>query len=313
MSFASYCKDEASKIKIEQGHCKMAILEALLRLNSEIIRRDGRFIISFQTPNASIATLFMHLVKDLYKSDVELQTKETNRLGRKLLYVVMVQSQTENIIEELQLFSSESKNHSDYESRECCMKAYLRGAFLAKGSVNDPQKSEYHLEIASSNETEAIYIQHLMNKFDLNAKIAKRRNDLVIYIKDISLIKDFLRIIGISQMVFKLEEVQIQREFTNDLNRKMNSEIANEIKTLDAAKQQLKNIQYLEYNYPLEKMDQKILLIMKVRKDYPEASFKELLDVLNNDYEEKITKSGLNHRFRKIKEMAEELKNSLKQ
>ena len=114
-------------------------------------------------------------------------------------------------------------------------------------------------------------------------------------------------------MVFKLEELQIQREFKNDLNRKVNSEIANGFKTLDAANQQLANIQCLEYNYPLEKMDHKILLIMKVRKDHPDSSFKELLEILNNDYGENITKSGLNHRFRKIKEMAEEIRGSKKE
>ena len=183
---------------------------------------------------------------------------------------------------------------------------------MARGSVNDPAKSDYHLEIATRSNDEAIYIQHLMNLYDLNAKLSKRRNDLIIYIKEVSKIADFLRIIGISQMVFKFEEIQIQREFKNDLNRKVNSEIANEIKTLSAAKAQLLNIQYLEYNYPLEKMDPKILLIMKVRKDNPEASFKELLDILNNYYGEKITKSGLNHRFIKIKEMVEELKTQKK-
>ena len=191
-------------------------------------------------------------------------------------------------------------------------KSYLRGAFLARGSVNDPAKSAYHLEIATRSNDEAIYIQHLMNTFDLNAKMSKRRNDLIIYVKEVSKIADFLRIIGISQMVFKFEEIQVQREFKNDLNRKVNSEIANEIKTMSAAKAQLLNIQYLEYNYPLEKMDPKILLIMKVRKENPEASFKELIDILNNDYDEKITKSGLNHRFRKIKEMVDELKQAKK-
>lgn len=308
MSFASYCKDEASMIDGMSSCCKMASLEAMLRLNSEIIRHNGSFMINFTNSNTHVVKYFMNLVKDLYNCDMSLISKESTRLLKKKSYVVSIINHCDSIINELNLFSSSSINHNDYETRDCCIKGYLRGAFLARGSVNDPQKSEYHLEIASRNEQEAIYIQRLMNHFDLNAKLSKRRNDIIIYIKEISSIADFLRIIGISQMVFKLEEIQIQREFKNNLNRKVNSEIANEIKTLDAAKAQLLNIQYLEYNYPLEKLDPKILLIMKVRKDHPDSSFKELLEVLNNDYGEKITKSGLNHRFIKIKELVEETK-----
>ena len=312
MSFASYCKDEATQIKIEQAHCKMAILEPLLRLSSDVIRRGGDFVVSFSTQNAHIAGLFMRLVKELYHAEVNLISKESTKFEKKSNYVVEVITQAENIIEEFGLFHLEGPNHDEYDQRECCSIAYLRGAFICRGSVSDPHKSDYHLEISTSQEHEAIFIQHLMNKFDLNAKLSRRRNDLVIYIKEIGKIIDFLRIIGISNMVFKLEEIQIQREFKNNLNRKVNSEIANSIKTLDAAKQQLAHIRYIEYNYPLEKLDSRILLIMKVRKENPDASFKELLVILNEQYGEKITKSGLNHRFIKIKELAEEIKESNK-
>ncbi len=312
MSFSTYCKDEASKIKLEYGHCKMALLEALLRENSEIIRRNNRFIISFETTVTMATTLFCTLIKELYHKELSIITKETNRFGKQKSFIVEVDD-AGMIIDDLGLLYAESPNHKDYESRECCIKSYLRGSFIARGFVNDPTKSDYHLEISLSDDTESIYVLRLINNFDLNAKLIKRRNNFVIYIKEVEKIKDFLRIIGITNMVFKFEEVQIQREFTNDLNRKVNSEIANEMKTLSASRQQLAYIQYLEYNYPLEKMDPKILLIMKVRKENPEASFKELIEILNNDYQEPITKSGLNHRFRKIKELAEEMKHNKNQ
>lgn len=308
MSFSQECKEEACKIKIQHGHCKMALLEALLRSSSEIIRRDNKFIISFQTSITQATGLFMRLIRELYHSDISIITKESNRFGKQKIYVIEVLDDEETIIGDLGLFQEDSPNHKDYESRECCIKSYLRGAFIARGSVNNPEKSDYHLEIASSDDKEAIYLLRLINSFELNAKLIKRRNDYIIYLKEVSKITDFLRIIGVSQMVFKFEEAQVEREFKNDINRKMNSEIANEMKTLSASKQQLQNILYLEYNYPLEKMDSKILLIMKVRKENPEASFKELIEILNNEYEEPITKSGLNHRFRKIKEMVEEMK-----
>lgn len=307
MSFASDCKDEASQIKIEHVHCKMAALESLLRSSAEIIRRDDNFIISFTSQNSHVAGAFMKLVKELYHADINLFSKESNKLNKRVRFTVEVITQGETIVEEFSLFSPVGPNQSEYESRECCQKAYLRASFMARGSISDPQKSDYHLEISTTSNNEAIFIQHLMNLYDLNAKISKRRNELIIYIKEVGKIIDFLRIIGISQMVFKLEEIQIQREFKNSLNRQVNSEIANSIKTLDASKQQLAYITYLEYNYPLEKMDPKILLIMKVRKENPEASFNELLTILSEQYGEKLTKSGLNHRFIKIKNLAKEM------
>lgn len=313
MSFASYCKDEASMIKGLESHCQMAELEALIRLNGEIVLRGGQIMITFLTSNSHVASCFMKLAKGLYNAKTSLLTKEVERFDKRQVYEVTLEGGADILVKEMDLFNDVSLNHAKYEEKECCKKSYLRGAFLARGSVNDPAKSAYHLEIAARSNDEAVFIQHLMNSFDLNAKLSKRRNDLIIYIKEVSKIADFLRIIGISQMVFKFEEIQVQREFKNDINRKVNSEIANEIKTMSAAKAQLQNIQYLEYNYPLEKMDPKILLIMKVRKDNPEASFKELIDILNNRYEEKITKSGLNHRFIKIKEMVEELKKAKKE
>jgi DNA-binding protein WhiA len=149
-----------------------------------------------------------------------------------------------------------------------------------------------------------------MISYGLNAKIVKRRNDFVIYLKDIEEISDFLRIIGATKTVFDIDNLVIKREYSANIQRQMNAEIANEMKTLSAAKKQIKYIHTIEYNYPLEKLDPKILLVMKVRLENAEASFNELIEILNNKYGEKITKSGLNHRFIKIKELAEQIDGS---
>ena len=146
-----------------------------------------------------------------------------------------------------------------------------------------------------------------MNHFDLNAKITKRRDNYVIYMKALESIKDFLRIIGSVQSAFKLEEAQIERELHSSVQRKLNIELANDSKTLKSAAEQLKYIRFIEYNYPLEKLDGRILLIMKVRKQNPEASLNELIDILKDKHNEHITKSGLNHRLNRIKELALEL------
>ncbi len=303
MSYAREVKEELCTINNSDNHCQMAELEALIRLNSEIIISNGTKIVSFSSSSAIVSKRFLTLLKEYIKCEVSLVSKKVNKRNQSNVYYVNVLSMSELLMEEFGLLS-DSKNKEDIFSRECCKASYLRGAFLAKGSVNDPSKSDYHLEMYTGNEKEALFIQRVMNSFDLNAKIVKRRTDLVIYLKDIQSIKDFLRVIGTSKMVFKLEEIQINRSVSSSVARIINIEGANDQKTLSAAKDQIRNIRYLEYNYPLEKLDSKILLIMKVRKENPEASFNELIDILNDRYGEQITKSGLNHRFRKIKEIA---------
>lgn len=303
MSFAQLVKEELCTVK-RDNHCNSAELESLIRLAGEIVKSNNKIVINFSSINAVISRRFFSLVKKFYSCDIEIFQKQIKKLNQNFRYIVSITSMAEAIIEEYQLYSSTSSQKEDIQSRRCCMEAYLRGAFLAKGSVNDPKSARYHLEIAISNENEAIFVQKIMNEFDLNAKMIRRRNDLVIYLKDVQAIKDFLRIIGASKTVFMLEDIVLKRNFASDINRILNCDIANEMKTLDAAKDQLRYIKYLEYNYPLDKLDPKILMVMKVRKDYPEATFNELIVVLKEQYDVVITKSGLNHRFRKIKEIA---------
>ncbi len=303
MSFSHEIKDELCQLPLTDTLSQMSELEALVRLSSEVVLSIGSISVSFQTANAQIGRRFLTLLKNYIKCDVTLVSKKENKLNHMNMYYVNIDSMADALIEEFALLT-ESKNKEEILSSVETKSAYLRGAFLAKGSVNSPKNSNYHLEIYTSSEVDAVFIQAIMNSFDLNAKITKRRDNLVIYLKEIQAIKDFLRIIGVSSGVFKIEEAQIEREVSANIKRQMNIDEANDQKTLSAAKEQIKNIRIVEYNYPLEEIDGKILLIMKVRKQNPEASLNELIDILHNEYDENITKSGLNHRFRKIKELA---------
>jgi len=184
------------------------------------------------------------------------------------------------------------------------MVAYLKGAFLIKGTVNNPLTSNYHLEMSTDKETEALFLQRCMNYFSLNARISKRRNHLIVYIKEKDAIVEFLRRIGANVSMNEFENTVIKRTLAANINRVMNIDVANQQKTNASAKEQIKYIKYLEFNYPLEKLDPKILMVMKVRKENPEASLLEMVDIINSTYDEEITKSGLNHRLRKIKEIA---------
>lgn len=308
MSFSHEVKEELCKLPLEDALSQMAELEAMLRLSSEVIVSNGNVEVSFQTSFAQICSRFLTLLKNYIKCEVTLASKKVNKLNQSNIYYVNIDSMSEALIEEFGLLS-DSNNRDNILISENTKKAYLRGAFLTRGSVNSPIKSNYHLEMYTTNEKEAVFIQQLMNSYSLNAKITKRRESLVIYMKELQSIKDFLRIIGTSLAVFKIEEAQIEREVSANITRQINIEGANDQKTLNAAKEQINNIRYLEYNYPLEKLDGKILLIMKVRKKNPEASLNEMITILKEEYGEIITKSGLNHRLRKIKELALELEN----
>jgi len=312
MSFANDCKTELAQLKIGGTTEVIAELEALLRMGSELIIRNGSFTISFETSNALVARRFLNFVKKEYNAQATLLTHQVKKLNQGIHYNVVLESEASTIIEELNLLGDLVNNES-IEENEISRRAYLRGSFLARGSLNDPKNGDYHLEITTSSQNDALFIQRLMNSFELNAKIVKRRNDYVIYLKDISSISDFLRIIGASKTAFTLDDLVIKREYKANITRQMNAEIANEMKTLSAAKKQIHYINVIKFNYPLDKLDPKILLIMKVRLEHTDASLTELIDILNNEYGEKITKSGINHRFIKIKELAKEIEQTNKE
>ncbi len=311
MSFSHDVKDEICQLPLGDVSVQMPELEALIRLASEIVLSFGGAQVSFQTTSARVARRFLSLLKNYIKCDVDLMSKRVNKLNQMNTYLVNITSMSEILMEEFSMLS-ESKNKDNITESDETKLAFLRGAFLAKGSVNSPEKSNYHLEIYTPREGDAIFIQSLMNSFDLNAKLTKRRNDIVIYMKELESIKAFLRLIGVSNAVFKIEEVQIEREVLQSITRSMNIEGANDAKSLKAAQEQLDYVRYLEYNYPLEKMDPKLLMVMKERKIHPEASLNELVEIINRVYGESLTKSGLNHRIRRLKELADKHKANIK-
>jgi DNA-binding protein WhiA len=312
MSFAQECKTEIANVVISDKNQIKVELEALLRLSAEVILRDLKFIVQFESANAMTSRRVLSFIKTLYQSETELNTRQVKKLNQGIHYQVVVLTHNDEIIKDFNLLA-DNLNKDNINASDDFKKSYLRGAFLARGSINDPLKGDYHLEIATTSQEESLFIQHLMVSFELNAKIVKRRNDFVIYLKDVSEISDFLRIIGASNKVFELDELVIKREYKTNIQRQMNAEIANQIKTLSAAKKQIYYIHTIEYNYPLEKLDPGILMVMKLRLENKEASLTELIEIMEKDYKIHITKSGINHRFMRIKEIAEQILNGNKE
>ena len=244
MTFARSVKEELTRIDSSKS-MKLAELSALLHLSGEVVYNKEGLFIEFTSSNIAITRRFVSLVKDLYDAEVELFKKEGSNL-KKSGMLVIIKSHTKQIVSEHSLLEENTYNYDLLTASNEEKQAYLKGAFLASGSVNDPIKPNYHLEIFTKSKNEAIYVQRLMNHFDLNARITKRRNGLIIYIKEAEAISEFLKVIGAYDSVFKYEDLRIQRDFNNSINRVINCEIANEKKTLDAANNQLSQIKLIK-------------------------------------------------------------------
>ncbi|WP_162164089.1 DNA-binding protein WhiA [Acholeplasma hippikon] len=306
MSFAKLVKEELTKIQ-EPKDVSLAELAAMIELGTEFSISNGQKALWFKSNNTNVARRFLSLLKQLYKVENTLLTKQQSNFRKGMQIQLGITESLEEIISEHGIFSdSDDKDLILQTSEAKC--AYLRGAFLTSGSVNDPKTAEYHLEIYAENKNVILRIQRLMNDLDLNAKITTRRKGLICYLKDASSIEDFLRYIGASETVFEFEDIRIKRDFNNSINRVLNCEIANEKKTLMAANAQLDDIMIVEKNF--SNLNVKLKQAIYIRKENPDVSLNELVDVFEKMYKEKITKSGLNHRYKKIKELADEVRSN---
>ena len=187
--------------------------------------------------------------------------------------------------------------------KECCRRSYLRGVFLGAGSLSDPMNS-YHLEIVANSEEYAESLVKLIETFGLHPKISSRKNVLLVYLKESEQIADFLNIIGAHQALLELENIRIQKEMRNQVNRLVNCESANMNKTIDAAYKQRMNIELIQKYHGFEKLNEGLRAVAEARLEYPEVSLKELGTLMDPP----IGKSGINHRMRKLEELADELR-----
>ena len=220
-------------------------------------------------------------------------------------------SKAREILDDLHLMEGLSFNQFPDKrilTKDDDIRAYLAGVFLSCGSVNNPDTSNYHLEMSINDEDYAEFIAGLMNKYELNAKIIKRRNKYIVNLKSAEKIGDFLRAIGASQSVMNFEMTRIDRSMANTVNRWNYCDIANEMKAMSASKQQIEDIAYVMDNAGLEILDAKTREVALIRLENPELTLNELAEVYLMKTGQAISKSGLHHRFAKIKNEALKLK-----
>ena len=309
MSFTSEIKNETSMLNLTQSE-KIAELSAFIRSNGKIF--DD--YIELYTENIKIAKRMFSFIKDLYNVNCEIENRSNQLFTKKNIYYVYIKEKKQMILEDLSIID-QNGNYLETVSEYIVgsldeIKAYIRGSFYARGSINDPKTSQYHLEFLYDNKFEAVFIQRLLNEFELNAKILMREKKCMVYIKDSDDISDFLKLIGASQGVMYYENIRALKEQKNITNRLNNCEQANTDKILMSSNEQIKDINLIVEKLGEEFLDEKLLEAANYRCKYPESSLLELSEIMSMETGKNITKSGLNHRFRKIKEIASRLRSN---
>src|SRR5690625_28892 len=313
MSFASEIKKELSIIDIEKSCCAKAELTALIRMNGAISISKDKYSLDVQTENAAIARRMYKLIKTLYEYPVEILVRKKMKLRKNNVYIIRLVKDVHRFLQEIGIFNKNNeiirKIAKVYLNKECCKRAYLRGAFLAGGSINNPETSSYHLEIFNYYKEHNESICKLLNSLNLRAREHERRNGYITYIKEAEKITEFLIIIEAHNALFKFEDVRIVRDMRNSVNRLVNCETANLNKTISAAFRQVESIKLIKETIGIDHLPERLQNVALARLNHQEASLNELTQLIQG---EEISKSGLNHRLKKLDEIAEKIRQGKK-
>ncbi len=300
MSFTAQVKNEISKIEVEE-------IEAITEL-SAIIRNSGSIgqNIKITTENASVARKIFKTIKQLFNYTSKITVRRGYNFNKNYIYIIEITKNVDKILSELSLDTNIPKGYivDDQELK----RAYLKGLFLSSGSINDPKTARYHLEFIVDNLEYSKFLISIMNEFRLNAKVIKRDNRYMIYIKEAEKISDFLRIINSMNALFYFEDIRIYRDHKNMTNRLNNCEQANVDRIIETANNQIKDIETIEKADAIDLLDEKVKEVIIYRKKYPEVSLTELAEIISLETGNSITKSGIYHRIKKITELATKIR-----
>jgi len=308
LSFSSSVKNELCRTDANARCCMHSELAAAVRIAGLVKTvSSSEVYLKISTENAAFARRVFLLLKVLYGVNAEISVRRSKKLKKHVMYILVLTSSIglKKILSDanIEYVSASEVRYLPYETdakKRCCKKAYLKGAFLAAGSMSDPEKT-YHLEIISHQNALAKEVNDLITFFNLNAKVIKRKGYYVAYLKEGENIVDFLNIIGAHGALLELENVRILKEMRNNVNRIVNCETANLQKTVDASIRQVDNIKYIRDNLGFDNLPENLRQIAELRLEYSDASLKELGEMLSPS----LGKSGVNHRLRKLDEIAE--------
>lgn len=318
MSFASETKNELARIEPEKKCCQLAEISGFLRVAGSLrLAGGGKFRIVITTENPAIARHYKKLIQEYFGIETRLEIGESAAVGksrnsRHYSYSITIdpENRSEQILRETGILLIKEGNnyisdgiYSGIIKTKCCRKAYLRGLFMGNGTMSDPEKS-YHLEFVCHSETLANDLKKMINSFvDLSAKVAKRGNSYIVYMKKADYIRDTLAIMGASSQVFSMEETRIKKSMISDAKRIANCDTANLDRSVDAAMRQLDAIRKIEETRGLAWLPEKLQEVARLRVENPYISISALGDLCDPP----LKKSGINNRLKKIEELAAKL------
>ena len=301
MSYTSNIKNEICNNEYSESEM-MGELSAILNIGVKIY--DDRFEI--YSENVSVARRVYKLIKDIYHIQIDMDNSSVNSLRGNKLVLLTVKEKFDVILDDLCILKDNNRIYVPYDylvDEQKDKMAYIRGSFMICGSINDPKTSRYHAEFVIQNEETAIFLNNLLNEMYLNSKVIKRDKNYMVYIKEAEKISDLIRMLNATTSLFYYEDIRIYRDHKNMTNRLNNCEQANVDKSINASNEQLEMISKLRELIDFDLLDEKIQTICIYKEKYPETSMGELAEIISSETEKTITKSCINHRFRKIKEI----------
>ena len=313
MSFSSSVKDELSRQMPGARHCQIAETAAILSLCGRVkISASDRFWIEIHTENVAVARKYFTLLKKTFNIRTDVSIRSGMNHGRSRTYIVAVREHEEalKVLQAVKLINTQGEIGENLSlirnvvlQNACCRRAFIRGAFLAAGSISAPEKF-YHFEIVCPTEPKAEQLKNIIATFDIEAKIVPRKRYYVVYIKEGSQIVDILNVMEAPVSLMELENIRIVKEMRGSVNRQVNCETANINKTVSAAVKQIEDIRFIQSVAGLSGLPESLQEMARIRLERPEATLKELGEAL----EPPVGKSGVNHRLRKLSLVAEELR-----
>ncbi|KRM03745.1 DNA-binding protein WhiA [Limosilactobacillus gastricus] len=307
MSYASEVKKELTGIEVRDQNAR-AELMALIRMNGTLGIANHEMTLNIQTESPAIARRIYSLIRQLYQVECDISVRRKMKLKKNNTYVVRLNYHAQDILGDLGIledFQIKERVPVELLADDLMIRSYLRGAFLAGGSVNNPETSRYHLEIYSLYEEHNEMIAEMINQYGLNARMTNRRSGYIVYLKEAEKIADFLQLIGATTSMLKFENIRIVRDMRNSVNRLVNCENANLDKIANASNKQIENIKYIDARVGLGNLPEKLRAIAETRLQHQEVSLKELGELVPGG---PISKSGVNHRLRKINDYADQLR-----
>ncbi len=307
MTFSSEIKKEISTVECTRAEY-LSELSGIIRTSADI----KIYNIKIQTENKFVANRVFGLFKMLYDINLNISLRKNYNFKKNEIYVLELKKDTMKVLKDLGIINDKNElliiPNESLLSDEELVRAYLRGVFMVSGSLNNPKTSRYHLEFLINDSGYANFLNNLLKERGMNSKILHRKKGYMVYIKEAEKISDFLKLIRAYNGVMFYEEIRVYREKVNHTNRLNNCEQANVERTVNTARKQIEEIEYIKEKGMFDLLEDKIRQTAEYRVKYPETSLLELSKIISIETESNVSKSCLNHRLRKIKEFADKIK-----